>query len=186
MPPVPPYPGSYPGAAAPQTGYPPAPAYPAAPAAPAAPPGAYEVPVGGYAAPQGGYQAPAPTTASGGFLGMLALILALVAAVGMPIIAGITGYAIGAQLPGGLDTSDSELLRSLSPVRTEVLWAEISFWAGTATGIAAIVIGIIAIRKKQQRGAGIAGLIIAVLGAIIYGIVLFIALAAGAASGLAY
>ncbi|MNJ02044.1 hypothetical protein D3C73_1618560 [compost metagenome] len=47
------------------------------------------------------------------------------------------------------------------------------------------MLGIIAIRKKQGRGAGIAALVVAVLGAVIFSIVLVIALGAGSATGLA-
>jgi hypothetical protein len=151
---------------------------------PQAPPGAYQVPVGGYAAPQGGYVAPeAGAQASGGFLGILALILGGIAAIVIPIIAGIAGFEIGVRIPSGIDTNDPDLLSTLSPARTQVLWAEISFWAGTALGIAAIVIGIIAIRKKQRRALGIVGLVLAVLGAGIFWIVLVITLSAGTATG---
>jgi hypothetical protein len=65
-----------------------------------------------------------------------------------------------------------------------VLWAEIAFWVGTALGIAAIVVGIIAIRKKQRRGLGIAGLALGVLGAGIFWIVLVATLSAGTATGI--
>lgn len=66
-----------------------------------------------------------------------------------------------------------------------MLWAELSFWFGTVLGIAAIVVGIIAIAKKKGRGAGIAALIVAVLAAVIFFIVLVAALAAGGAAGFA-
>ncbi|MFK4851620.1 hypothetical protein ACI3KT_08300 [Microbacterium sp. ZW T6_19] len=182
-------PPAYPAAA---PSYPAAPAYPAVPQAPAvaqapapqAPPGAYHVPVGGYAAPQGGYVAPqvAPTQ-SGGFLGILSLILAGIAAIIIPIIAGVAGFEIGVRIPSGIDTTDPDFLSALSPARTQVLWAEIAFWVGTALGIAAIVVGIIAIRKKQRRALGIVGMVLAVLGAAIFWIVLVATLSAGMATG---
>lgn len=159
-------------------------AYAQAPA-PQAPPGAYQVPVGGYAAPQGGYAAPqVAAAASGGFLGILALILGGIAAIVIPIIAGIAGFEIGVRLPSGVDTTDPDFLSALSPARTQVLWAEISFWTGTLLGIAAIVVGIIAIRKKQRRGLGIAGLILAVLGAGIFWIALLVTVSIGTATGI--
>lgn len=167
--------------------YPTAPGYPAAAPASgyqAAPPGAYQVPVGGYAAPTGAYAVPDTTTRRSGFLGTLALILALIAAVVTPIIAGISAFAIGRLLPQGVTTSTSDL-SILSPARDQVLWAELSFWTGTILGIAAIVVGIIAIRKKQGRGAGIAALVVAVLAVMIFFVVLVIALGAGSAAGFA-
>lgn len=143
------------------------------------------MPVGGYAAPQGVYAAPQTASApSGGFLGILSLILGGIAAIVIPIIAGIAGFEIGVRLPSGFDTTDPDFLSTLSPARTQVLWAEIASWVGTALGIAAIVVGIIAIRKKQRRGLGIAGLALGVLGAGIFWIVLVATLSAGTATGI--
>ena len=159
------------------------PSYQGAPAPQAAPPGAYQVPVGGYAAPAGAYQAPVIAEKKSALLGILALVLAIVAAVVTPIVAGIMGFEIGRRLPGGLDTTAPDFLSILSPARDQVLWAEISFWTGTILGIAAIVIGIIAIRKKQARGAGIAALVVAVLGPIIFWVVLLVTLSTGTATG---
>ena len=106
-----------------------------------------------------------------------------VAAVVAPVVAGIAGFEIGRRIPGGLDTTDPEFLSILSPARDQVLWAELSFWTGTILGIAAIVIGILAIRKKQARGAGIGALVVAVLGPIIFWVVLFVAVSTGTAAG---
>ncbi|MDR6142216.1 hypothetical protein QE375_001770 [Microbacterium foliorum] len=156
---------------------------PGAPTYQAAPPGAYQVPVGGYTAPAGAYQAPITGEKKSGLMGILALILAIVAAVVTPIVAGVAGFDIGRRLPGGLDTTDPDFLSVLSPARDQVLWAEISFWTGTILGIAAIVIGIIAIRKKQARGAGITALVVAVLGPIIFWVVLLVTLSTGTATG---
>lgn len=185
VPPVPPAPPTYaPAPPAPPT-YAPAPPAPqaGAPAYPAAPPGAYQVPVGGYAASAGSYQAPTQEGKKSGLLGVLALVLSLVAAVVTPIVAGVSGFEIGRRIPGGLDATDSDFLSVLSPARDQVLWAELSFWTGTALGIAAIVIGILAIRKKQARGAGIAALVVAVLGPVFFWVVLLVALSTGTAAG---
>ncbi|MDY0984386.1 hypothetical protein SOM10_10800 [Microbacterium sp. CFBP9023] len=191
-PPVPPAyqsaPPAYQGAPPAYQSAPPAyqgapPSYQGAPAPQAAPPGAYQVPVGGYAAPAGAYQTPVIAEKKSGLLGILALVLAIVAAVVTPIVAGIMGFEIGRRLPGGLDTTAPDFLSILSPARDQVLWAEISFWTGTILGIAAIVIGIIAIRKKQARGAGIAALVVAVLGPIIFWVVLLVTLSTGTATG---
>ena len=156
---------------------------PGAPVYQAAPPGAYQVPVGGYDAPAGAYQAPPSGEKKSGLLGILALILSIVAAVVTPIVVGIAGFEIGRRLPGGFDTTDPDFLSVLSPARDQVLWAELSFWTGTVLGIAAIVIGILAIRKKQARGAGIAALVVSVLGPIIFWVVLLVAISTGTATG---
>lgn len=179
----PPAPPAYPAPAA--FPAPPAQTAPAAPAGyPAAPPGAYQVPVGGYAAPAGAYAVPDAAPRPSGFLGLLALIFSLVAAVVAPIIVGVSAFAIGRVIPPGMTSYNGDL-SILSPVRDQVLWAELSFWAGTVFGIATIVIGIIAIRKKQGRGAGIAALILAVLATVIFSVVLIVALGAGSATGFA-
>ncbi len=160
---------------------------PNAPAAayPAAPPGAYQVPVGGYASPAGTYTAPDTTVRPSGLFGTIALVLSLLAAVVAPIIAGIAAFEIGRVLPQGVTTSTAEDLSVLSPARDQVLWAELSFWIGTILGITAIVLGIIAIAKRRGRGTGIAAVVVAVLGAVIFFIVLVGALAAGSATGFA-
>jgi hypothetical protein len=141
------------------------------------------VPVGGYAAPTGAYAVPDTTPRRSALLGTLALVFALVAAVVAPIVVGVNAFEIGRVIPQGVSTSSD--LSILSPARTQVLWAELSFWIGTVLGIAAIVLGIIAIRKRQGRGAGIAALIVAVLGAVIFFTVLLIAFTVGSAAGIA-
>ncbi|PRB13902.1 hypothetical protein CQ042_12310 [Microbacterium sp. MYb62] len=142
------------------------------------------MPVGGYDAPAGAYTVPDTTTRPSGFPGMLALILALIAAIVTPLIAGINAFEIGRVLPQGASVTADDL-SVLAPARDQVLWTELSFWAGTVFGIAAIVLGIIAIRKKQGRGAGIAALVVAVIGSAIFFVVLVIALVAGSAAGFA-
>lgn len=183
-PPAPQPPVAYPGAAAPLP-YPGGQvAPPAGPGYQAAPPGAYQVPVGGYATASGAYEVRPPAREKGSsLLGIVALVLAIAAAVVIPIIGGIVGFEIGTRLPSGLDTSEPEFLTILSPARDQVLWAEIAFWTGTVLGIAAIVLGIVAIRKKQGRGAGIGAIVVAAIGPIIFWIGLVIALSAGTASG---
>lgn len=204
VPPVPPAPAyQAPQAAPPAAPAPPAPpAYgqtPPAPAAPAygqtppatsaapdyqAPPGAYQVPVGGYAAPTGAYAVPDTTSAPSKILGTVSLILALVATVVTPIVAAIAAYQIGRRVPEfSVNSNDLDSLAILSPVRDQVLMAEISFWAGTVLGIAAIVIAIMAIVRRRGRGQGIAGLIIAAVGPGVFFVVLVIATAVGSAAG---
>lgn len=151
-----------------------------------APPGAYQVPVGGYAAPEGSYAAPVAPVKRSPILGFLALIMAGVAALITPIIAGVAAYEMGRRVPEisqYIDRIDPDSLAFLAPVRDQVLWLEISFWTGTVLGVAAIVFGIIAIVKRSGRGAAIAALILAVLGAVIFFIVVSLALGMGATAG---
>ncbi|WP_447653077.1 hypothetical protein [Microbacterium sufflavum] len=159
-------------------------AYPtAAPVAPAAPPGAYAVPVGGYAVPSGAYSVPDAAPQRSGVLGSLALVFSLVAAVVAPILGGISAFEIGRRLPYGVSSGND--LSVLSPARDQVLWAELSFWTGTVFGVAALVLGIIAIRRRQGRGAGIAALVLAVLGVVIFSAVVLVTFAVGGAAGFA-
>ncbi len=188
VPPVPPAPGFQAPQATPPT-YAPAPVPSTAAPAPAysAPPGAYQVPVGGYAAPVGDYAVPDAQPRPSKLLGVLALVLSLVAAVITPIVAAVAGYEIGRRVPEAImrlrGASDFSSLAFLSPARDQVLWAELSFWTGTILGIAAIILGIMAIARKRGRGQGIAALIVAVIGPMIFFVVLGIALGAGAAAG---
>src|SRR5690606_12110736 len=108
-------------------------------------------------------------------LGVIAIVLSSIAAVVAPILAGTAGYRIGAGLPSIMIDIDraGDDLSFLSPVRDQVLWGEIGFWIGTLAGIAAIVLGIIAIVQQKGRGWGIAALIVSVLAPVIFFIVLF-------------
>ena len=115
----------------------------------------------------------------------MAFVLSIVAVVVAPIIGGIAGYQIGYALPTVMeyvDTTTSDL-SFLSPVRDRVLMGEIGFWAGTLAGIAAIVLGIIAIAKRRGRVWGIVALIVAVLAPVVFFIVLSITLGVGAGTG---
>ncbi len=162
-------------------GYAQNPAY--APAPQAAPPGAYQVPVGGYPTASGAYSVPDTTPAPSATFAVLAFVLGIVAAVVVPILAGVFGAQIGARIPSGIDTNDPNWIQALSPAREQVLWAEISFWTGTVLGIAAIVFGILSIRRKTRRALGIIGLVLAVLGPVVYWFALIISISVGIATG---
>lgn len=149
----------------------------------------YQAPAGAYQVPAGGY-APAaiaePRPKGSPALGLIALALSLVAAVACTIIIGVTGWNIGYRLPGlsvGATVQDLESLSMLSPVRDEVLWAELSLWVGSVTGIAAIVLGIIATVRRHGRGAAIAALVVAAVGPIAYFTVAATAFTMGATAG---
>lgn len=158
----------------------------------ALPPG--YVPPPGFASPAGsapgfGYgatAAPTPATASGyppfgpayaaprrsRVLGVVALVLALLAAVGASMLAALASFNIG------LGTGREIAIRALdadfdwsilTPVRDWVLLGEVSFWAGTILGITALVLGIVAIVTRRGRGAGIAAVVVAALGPVVFG-----------------
>lgn len=164
----------------------PAPLAAPAPHPPQAPPGAYNAPVGGYGAPAGVYQSPSPVAEKKpATLGIIAFALGIVALVVAPILGGISGYQVGFGLPSVVEHIDqaADDLSFLSPVRDQVLLGEIGFWAGTLTGIAAIVLGIMAIAKRQGRGWGITALILGVVAPAIFFTALSVMLAAGAGAG---
>lgn len=191
---MPPYPGAEQPMPPPMSpgqppAYPEAPPYPGAASpefpVPAAPPGAYGVPVGGYQAPVGGYAVPPATPAKSRSMGAIALVASLVAAIVVPIIAGVIAFQIGTLVPTAdlistANDSNSDL-SFLSPARTQVLWAEITFWVGTALGIFALVFGIMATAKRRGRGMGITAIVLSVLGPGIFFVAVSIFMGIGAA-----
>lgn len=115
----------------------------------------------------------------------MAFALSIVAAVVAPIIGGAAAYQIGYKLPSVTDQLNESTndLSFLAPVRDQVLMGEISFWLGTLTGIAAIVLGIMAIAKRAGRAWGITALILGVIGPLIFFTVVGVTLGLGASSG---
>lgn len=127
-------------------------------------------------------------------LGVIALVIAITAAAGASILSAVTAYpaAVGAMTdaltlsPEGLENlSSDQLLMVLSPVRGLVLWAEIGFWAGTVLGIWAFVQGIVAIATRRGRGAGIAAVIIAALGPVVFSLIVGASVLGGITAGAA-
>ena len=179
-PPLPPAPASYGQAPA-------APAYGSAPQTTSAP--GYP-PASPYVAPtypQYGAFLAAPTRrVDRSALGVVALVPALVATVVAPVLGAVFAHPIGIQLGKAL-AMDPDFrptdLSVLSPVRDIVLFAEIGFWAGTALGIWALVQGIIAIATRRGRGAGIAAVVIAALGPVLYGVAVLVGYTTGIAAG---
>lgn len=146
-------------------------------------PGAQYAPPPGYAPPVG-YGAPAPRSSA--VLGIVALCAAIGAAVVASLVGAIAGFNIGLGVgtefaAGPMDTDFDWSI--LSPVRGWVLLGEIAFWSGTVLGVWALVQGIIAIVKNSGRGAGIAAVVIATLGPVIFAIGVQVCLAAGIAAG---
>ncbi len=196
-PPVPPYVGATPSAYGTAAPYGPPPGYgpPAAPNSPApayAPPAGYVRPAQGYGpyVPQQTAFPPqsAPPAPGGAGLGVIAFVLALIAAVGASIAGAVAAFNVGrgtgreiALQPTSTDFDWS----LLAPVREWVLFGEIAFWVGTVLGTWALVQGIVATVKNRGRGWGIAAIVVAVLGPMAFAIGLqafaVLGLAAGAA-----
>lgn len=173
---------------------------PAAPDAPqrrSAEPTAWASPAG-YLPPPAGYPAAAatspaigPTSAPGrrsNTLGLIALGLAVLATVGASLVAAIASYDIG--LGAGSEISsrpiDADFDWSvLSPVRDWVLIGEVSFWAGTVIGVAALVLGVVAIVQNRGRGLAITAVVVAAVGPVAFGMVVqgFLGAGLGAAGG---
>ncbi len=74
--------------------------------------------------------------------------------------------------------------RVLTPVRDLVLLGEVSFWAGTVVGIAAFVLGIVAVSRRAATGAGVAAIVLSVLGPFVFGGLAVVAVIAGISTGL--
>ncbi|QOC29143.1 hypothetical protein IC744_01500 [Microbacterium hominis] len=104
---------------------------------------------------------------------MLSTVTAFAAASGAVAHAGVSSTAALENL------SDDQVLALLSPVRGLVLWAEIGFWAGTVLGLWALVQGIVAITTRRGRGQGIAAVIVAAAGPILYGVAVTAAVIVG-------
>jgi hypothetical protein len=173
---------------------------------PSAPPFGTPVPQPGYAYPPG-YSAPtyagapsyagAPTyagapsyatapAARGRAIGLVALILALVAVVGSSVVGAIAGTSAGLALGPDLVYAPLDYSNDLSvfsPVRGWVLLGEVAFWVGTVLGTWALIQGIIAAVKGRGRATGIAAIVIATIGPLVFFTVTWGALAVGIAAG---
>lgn len=126
-----------------------------------------------YAAPRppAGAVPPPATPARSSVLGAVALGLGILATVGATVVGSIATWQIGlgagraiASHPRGSDFDWS----LLAPVREHVLAGELSFWIGTALGVAALVLGLVAIVTGRGRVTGIVATVIAALGPILF------------------
>jgi len=136
-----------------------------------------------YAAPAAGtlLTPPAPATTKRP-LGALALVSGILAAILAPAVAGFAAFRVGRGAGEGIMAKGGQNvdLRVLSPVRDIVLVVEIAFWSGMALGITALVLGIVAAARDRGRPMGIVAIVLAVLGPLIFGALVAIALVAGA------
>lgn len=175
--PAAPPPAASPGYPAPQWSQ-----YPgAAPAAPPAVAPQFAAPYAPAVAPQYGVTIDAPLRQRSSRLGLVALILALVAAVVLPVIEAFLVWPIGQTWARSAATLFSDVEPShafddlgwLTPVADQVLWAELTLYAASALGIVAFVLGIMAIAQRRGRGAGVGAVVTAVLGPFIFAAVVF-------------
>nr|WP_194395808.1 hypothetical protein [Microbacterium atlanticum] len=154
-----------------------------------APPPGYAPPTGFGVAPSGA----APFSPAGaapprrsGALGIVALVLAVVAAVGASLLAAAAAFNIGLgagrEISGRPVTADFDW-SILTPVRDWVLLGEIAFWAGTVLGLWALIQGTVAMVTSRGRGAGIAAVIVAALGPVAFGVTVQALLGAGLTAG---
>ncbi len=111
--------------------------------------------------------APTPPRTQGSRLGVLAFVLAAVAALLTSAVAGVLAFQIGSG--ADLDLLTESNLRGLTPVRDLVVWAEVAFWLGTLLGIAGIILAIIAIVRRSGRGWGTGALVLGIAGPVIFG-----------------
>ncbi|WP_150959039.1 hypothetical protein [Microbacterium testaceum] len=135
------------------------------------------------APPVGTLLAPPESTRRGRPLGTWALALSVVASVLASAVGGFAAFRSARGAAPGLDTMSSNGFdwRVLSPVRDLVLLGEVAFWSGTVIGLTALVLGIVAIARRSGRGAGIAALVIAVVGPAIFAGLTLVAIVAGLA-----
>lgn len=125
-------------------------------------------------------------------LGLVALALGIAAVVVATAVSGIAGtmaaagamqHAIGISPEGLENMSGDQLLTLLTPVRGLALVTEIGYWFGTVLGLASLVLGIVAIATRRGRGQGIAAVIVAAVGPVVYAIVVGALLVAGIGAG---
>ncbi len=145
-------------------------------------PGPYAPP---YVAPSPPVAQPMPQPPGSPLLGVIALVLAVLAAVGASILGAVAAWQVGVGAARELTTRTAADIdwSVLTPVRDWVLLGEISFWAGTVLGTAALVLGIIAIVKNRGRAAGIVAVVLAGLGPILFFVGLQIALSTAIPAG---
>lgn len=159
-------------------------------------PGAPPVPVGQVApypgAPTAPYGESAATPTPSPSLGLAALVLALVgvvvsivlsAATGLAAAEGAVRHASGFASDELQYMSEQELLGLLTPVRGLVLWAEVGYWIGTVSGLAALGLGIAAIVTRRGRGRGIAAVVVAGAAPLVYGVIVGLCILAGIGAG---
>ncbi len=126
--------------------------------------------------------------AQGRALGLVALILALVAVIGSSVVGAVAGTSAGLVLGPGLVYAPLDYSADLSmysPVRGWVLVGEIAFWVGTVLGTWALIQGIVAAVKRRGRGSGIAAIVVAAIGPLVFFTVTWGAFAVGMATSAA-
>ncbi|MFJ4038103.1 hypothetical protein ACIPVB_08440 [Microbacterium sp. NPDC090007] len=131
------------------------------------------------APPTGSLTGPPTARRRGRPVGTWALLLAIVATVLASAVGGFAAYRVARGAAPGVTETTTFDWRILSPVRDLVLVGEVSFWSGTVIGIAALVLGIVAIARRAGRGAGIAAVVVSALGPAVFALLIVIAAVAG-------
>lgn len=134
------------------------------------------------APPAGTLLTPPAASARRRRLGTWALILSLVATLLASAVAGFLAFRIASRVLPDLQTATTVDARVFSPVRELVLAGEITFWAATVIGVTALVLGIVATARNAARGAGIAAIVVAALGPIVFGAFVVLAITGAAAT----
>ncbi len=143
------------------------------------PAGAYAAGTTGYRQNEGSFRLPELRKSN---VGVGALVLAFAAlaisTIGIAVIGFWLGYDLGDRLLSRWGRTGDWTI--LSPVRMQVLWAEIAFWCATALGTWALIQGFAAIVTRRGRSQGIAAVVIAVLTPLVFYGVLMLAVTLGA------
>lgn len=136
------------------------------------------------APPVGTLLSPPPAPDRGRPLGTWALVLSVVATILAPAVSGFAAFRVARGAGPGLEATASSAFdwRVLSPVREWVLLGEVAFWSGTVVGILALGLGIAGIATRRGRGAGIAAVVLSVIGPVVFGGLVALALLAGLAT----
>jgi hypothetical protein len=145
----------------------------------------YAAPYTAPVSPQYGAALTAPPARRSPLLGVIALIAAGIACLTPLVAAGAAipiGVGLGKVVALGPDTADWDW-SILTPVRDWVLAGELSFWIGTALGLWALIQGIVAIVSRRGRIAAIVAVALAVIAPVVFGVAVWLSLAAGIAAG---
>jgi hypothetical protein len=139
-----------------------------------------------YAQPAPGVYAPPPPPVRRRTLGVVARLVAVITVPVASVVGAIAGWRVGlgtGKELAGRPRGAAVDLSVLTPVRYDVLLGEVAFWVATALGVWAVVQGIVAIVRARGRGQGIAAVIVAGLGPLVFGAAVFVLLTAGMGAG---
>jgi hypothetical protein len=139
-----------------------------------------------YTRPAVGSLPPAPVARRSAALGTVALVAAVVVVPIAAAIAAVESFRIG--LGAGKEIASRPTGQAfdwsiLSPVRYDVLVAEIVFWTATTLGLWALVQGIVAVVTARGRGQGIGAIVVAAVGPVLFFVAVAVLLNVGIVAG---